>query len=75
MLRTITVTEAFMVERVLRLPQVVEATGLSRSSIYQYVAEGRFPKPIHLGSKYRIGWPESVVQEWIQQQITAAAKR
>ena len=30
--------------------QVEARTGLSRSSIYQKVAEGTFPKPIRLGA-------------------------
>jgi len=56
-------------ERFLRLPEVIHTTGLSRSSIYQYVAEERFPKPVPLGSPHRIGWTASSVQEWVQTQI------
>jgi predicted DNA-binding transcriptional regulator AlpA len=31
--------------RFLRLPEVLERTGLSRSTIYVRLAEGRFPRP------------------------------
>ncbi|MGI8783374.1 MAG: helix-turn-helix transcriptional regulator [Acidobacteriota bacterium] len=59
-------------ESILRLPKVIETTGLSRSSVYQYVADGRFPKPVQLGTPHRIGWAASEVQGWIQDQIRAS---
>lgn len=50
--------------RVLRLAKVRDATGLSRSMIYQLEAEHRFPKRIRLGSR-AVGWLEDEVQQWI----------
>ena len=35
--------------KILRLPQVKEITGLSRSTIYLHMSEGSFPKKIDLG--------------------------
>ncbi len=35
-----------MAEKILRLPTIKVRTGLSRSSIYQKIASGVFPKPI-----------------------------
>lgn len=58
---------------VLRLPVVKATTGLSRSSIYQRAAEGRFPKPVSLGGR-AVGWLESEIQEWLQQRIEASRK-
>ncbi|TWR54674.1 AlpA family phage regulatory protein [Pseudomonas marginalis] len=29
----------------------VEITGLGRSTIYKYIAEGAFPKPVSLGER------------------------
>lgn len=55
-----------MSEKILKLPAVIEATALSRSSIYAFIKEGRFPKPLHLG-KRATGWKESEIQEWIKQ--------
>jgi len=37
--------------KLLRLPQVKAATGLSKSSIYARIAEGTFPKQIPLGPR------------------------
>jgi prophage regulatory protein len=49
---------------VLRLPEVKRRTGLSRSSIYNRVAEGTFPRGFSLGGRAR-GWLESEVEQWI----------
>ena len=53
---------------ILKLPQVMAATGLSRSSIYLRMSEGTFPRQISLGAR-SIGWIDSEVQEWISSQI------
>lgn len=50
--------------KIIRLKAVIDATGLARSTVYKYVAEGSFPKPIPLGDRC-VGWLESEVQDWI----------
>jgi len=50
--------------RIIRLKEVMDSTGLARSTIYKYVAEGSFPGPISLGDRC-VGWLEAEVQEWI----------
>jgi len=64
-----------MVQQILRLPRVKEITGLSRSSIYQMVAEGNFPKPITLGTR-AVGWIEGELTAWIghRAEMRGAAK-
>ena len=57
-----------MANRILRISAVMEKTGLSRSSIYLRVNQGRFPKSISLGSR-AIGWIEAEIDEWVEQQI------
>ena len=54
---------------ILRLPTVKARTGLSRSSIYQRVTDGSFPRPISLGAR-AVGWVESEIEGWISQKIT-----
>jgi len=49
---------------ILRRPQVERRTGLSRSTLYQYIQDGHFPKPLQLGPR-AVGWLESEVSEWI----------
>ena len=58
---------------ILRLPAVKARTGLSRSTIYLRISEGDFPKPISLGGR-AVGWVESDIQDWLQQQIDATRK-
>ena len=48
----------------LRLPQVKQTTGLSKSTIYARIAEGTFPKQIPLGPRLVV-WVESDIQNWI----------
>jgi prophage regulatory protein len=58
---------------ILRLPEVMRSTGLSRSTIYLRIAQGAFPKPVSLGGR-AVGWLEAEIQEWLQQQIEASRK-
>jgi prophage regulatory protein len=59
-----------MSESFLRLPTVMDRTGLSRSSIYARISSTPpdFPQPINLGPR-AIGFLESEVEEWIQNRI------
>ncbi|MND26705.1 Prophage CP4-57 regulatory protein (AlpA) [compost metagenome] len=54
--------------KVIRLQQVMEMTGLGRSTVYKYVSDNWFPKPIPLGGR-SVGWLESEVREWILDRI------
>ena len=51
-------------DRILRLPDVKARTGLSRSSIYAYIKDGKFPHHIALGER-SVGWYESEVDAWV----------
>lgn len=62
-----------MSHTILRLPAVKQSTGLSRSTIYQRVADGGFPKPVSLGDR-AVGWLEHEVQEWLQRRIDASRR-
>ncbi len=53
-----------MASKVLRIKQVTELTGLSRSSIYCKVKNGSFPKQVHLGER-AVGWLSSDIDGWI----------
>jgi len=50
--------------RLIRLKVVIESTGMARSTIYKYMSEGIFPKPVSLGVR-SVAWVESEVQDWI----------
>ncbi len=57
-----TVTEGYM--RILRIREVSEQTGLSKSSIYKQIRLGKFPRAVKL-TKRASGWHEEAVREWM----------
>lgn len=61
-----------MLEKHLRLPAVKDATGLSRSTIYDLMMKGKFPQPVKL-SKRAVAWPESCIKEWLSGRERRAA--
>lgn len=50
--------------RILRLPEVSQATGLSRSTIYRLVRSGTFPQSVALTAR-TIGWYSTDIETWI----------
>ena len=55
---------------VFRLPKVLQATALSRSTVYAMMADGRFPKPMKLGER-AVGWPEVEITAWLESRKAA----
>ncbi|WP_259053393.1 helix-turn-helix transcriptional regulator [Methylohalomonas lacus] len=55
-------------ERLIRRPEVLKITGLSRSSLYERISEGAFPSPIRIGPN-RVAWIASEVDQWVQDRI------
>ena len=54
--------------RILRLPEVMARTGLSRSTIYAWRVAGRFPQAVPLATRC-VGWIESEVEAWLRERI------
>lgn len=52
----------------LREKQVRQRTGLSRSTIYNRISEGRFPKQVPLGGR-AVAWVDTEIDAWIADQI------
>lgn len=46
-----------------RLPTVLAATGLGRSTIYRLIADGSFPAPVRLGPR-AVAWRWSDLDQW-----------
>lgn len=57
-----------MTARLLRLPAVIEATGLKRSTIYARMAARTFPAKVKIGRA--TGWVASEIDEFIRDCIT-----
>ena len=58
-------------EGLAKLPAVMNATGLSRSTLYARVKTGGFPVPVKLGER-SVAWPVQSVRAWIAQRIEAS---
>lgn len=56
---------------ILRRRQVEQRTGLSRSTLYQYIKDGCFPKSVPLGPR-AVGWLETEVRSWIAERVRKA---
>ena len=50
------------------LKEVIKTTGLSRSTIYNYINEGKFPKQCNMGGR-SVRWLESEVMEWLNRKL------
>jgi prophage regulatory protein len=57
-------------KKLIKLKAVMDCTGLGRSTVYNYIAENQFPKPVSLGLR-AVAWVESEVQDWILARIEA----
>ena len=60
--------------KLLKIRDVLERIPYSRAHIYNMIAEGRFPRQVHLGGTGAF-WVESEVEAWIQGHIDAADER
>ena len=58
-------------EALLRRKQVEARTGLTRSTLYALISEGKFPRPIPLVGR-TVAWTESSIDQWIAERIAAS---
>ena len=61
-----------MSKRILRLPEVIEKTGISRSSIYEQMQLGLFPKQLRLG-KRMVGWSEAEIEKHLEELLSRSS--
>jgi prophage regulatory protein len=57
--------------QILRLPTVLERTGLGRSTLFAKIAANEFPRQIKLGLRAS-GWIAEEIDAWIQQRKTVS---
>lgn len=60
------------VNKIIRLPAVLDMIGMSKPSVYNMIKRGDFPAPIKLGPKAS-GWLVNEVQGWIAERMSARA--
>ena len=51
------------------MPTVLKLTGLGRSTIYRWVADGSFPPPVRLGPR-AVAWRWSDLDQWTQSRFS-----
>ncbi|MBC9070814.1 AlpA family phage regulatory protein [Thauera sp. CAU 1555] len=56
--------------KALRIKQVIEKTGLGRSSIYALLAKGMFPKQTLLAARVAV-WAEEEVDGWLRDRFSS----
>lgn len=56
--------------RFLRMLDVRNKTGLSKSSIYDLMAQGKFPKTVRLGGR-SVAFVEAEVDAWMAERVAA----
>lgn len=58
-----------MERAILRVPQVIRATGLSRTTLWRRVRAGEFPTPLRLGGprSRAVGWRRADIDNWLSQ--------
>jgi prophage regulatory protein len=54
--------------QLLKLPDVIKLTGLSKSSIYRGMRAGLFPRRCLIAPR-AVAWSENEIQQWIQRCI------
>ena len=56
-----------MMPRIIRIREVIDVTGLSKTTIWRRVREGEFPVPLKLGgpNTRTVGWREPDVEAWL----------
>ncbi|MBL6930570.1 MAG: AlpA family phage regulatory protein [Rhodospirillales bacterium] len=54
--------------KLLKINDVIELSGLSRSSVYALAQQNKFPKPLKQ-SERSSAWVEDEIKEWIAERI------
>ncbi|MCU7376166.1 AlpA family transcriptional regulator [Paucibacter sp. O1-1] len=59
------VSSSLTPQALLRLPKVMNTTGLGRSTIYRMVAKKQFPRPIKISVR-AVAWRQTDIADWIE---------
>lgn len=60
--------------RIQRLPAVLEATGLSRSTFYELMARGEFPRGRRIAGTKAVGWDSLEVEAFVSRQLDGTGR-
>jgi len=57
----------------LRLPDVLRITGISKTAMYCLIKIGEFPAPVPLGAR-AVAWASTEIEEWVANKLKVAGK-
>ncbi|EWH09033.1 phage transcriptional regulator AlpA [Catenovulum agarivorans DS-2] len=57
-----------VINRLMKLTEVLHTTGLGRSTLYVLISENKFPKQVQLTQR-SVAWPQDEVQNWVLERI------
>jgi len=60
-------------DKLLRLPQVLEISGLCRSVVYKLAKQGQFPAQVTVGVR-GARWSEKEVRDWVADRLANARR-
>lgn len=59
--------------RIVRLPEILERTGLSKSAWYRAISEGKAPKPSPILGSRAVGWSSKSIDNFVESVLEEAA--
>lgn len=59
-------------ERFIRLHEVIQMTGISKTTVYEYIRRGAFPKQYHLTTRIS-AWKLSEITAWVDSRTNGGA--
>ncbi|NOI67791.1 AlpA family transcriptional regulator [Vibrio sp. 99-8-1] len=54
--------------KTIKLSEILELTKVSKVTVYRWIKNGNFPRPINFGGRSSV-WLESEVNDWLDQKI------
>lgn len=57
-------------QQLLRLPDVIQRTSLRRSTIYDLMDKGLFPRPVKISGARSNAWIAAEIDEYVEDRIT-----
>ncbi|OJH81918.1 helix-turn-helix transcriptional regulator [Serratia marcescens] len=61
-------------ENLIRLPEVIKRTGISKTTIYELINEKRFPSQVKIGTR-AVAFIESEIDEWFVNLINTSRNK
>ncbi|MGF6153961.1 helix-turn-helix transcriptional regulator [Pseudomonas fluorescens] len=55
--------ETEIIDRFLRIDEVLHTTGIGRNTLYRRIREGTFPKQVRIGPN-SVAWRQSAIAQW-----------